>query len=430
MEPHWNPIVTKPQRSASRTLTARFIESAKFDTRRDLRDDRVTGLILRVSSSGQKSWSVIYRRKIDGHRRRFTIGQYPAFSLEQARNEARQLIAAVARGTDPASEAKRVQRPVTFHDLIDKYIEQFAKLNKKSAVLYDDRLKLRKDVLPAIGAMPLVDIQKRHVLGIVNNIMGRGAGVTANRTLALIKAILNWAVAEDVLAHNPAAGVRPRVEEKPRDRVLTDLELREVWHGLDACSMSTPLRLAIRLSIVTGQRIGAIVGMTRSELELVSSDPSWTVRGNRTKNGELSRVPLSNLAICLVREALTLSRHPEAVFPSPKGDGSIRSKAATRAVTRARPNIAVEHFTTHDFRRTCASGMARLGVSPFIISLVLDHASATSGSVTNSVYVKYSYDREKREALALWAKHLHLAVLSPMSQSTIPGGQPRPDMKS
>ena len=407
--------MTQPQRPAPRTLTARFVETAKFDTRRDLRDDRVTGLILRVSSTGQKSWSVVYRRKPDGHRRRFTIGPYPAFSLDQARTEARQIIAAIARGADPASVTTREQRPITFNDLVETYFERFAKLNKKAAVLYDDRLKLRKDVLPAIGAMPLIDIHKRHVLEIVNGIVDRGAGVTANRTLALIKAILNWAVAEDVLAHNPATGVRPRVEEKPRDRVLTDLELRAVWHGFDACSMSASLRLAIRLSIVTGQRIGAIVGMTRSELELSTSEPSWTVRGNRTKNGELSRVPLSNLAIGILREALTLSQHSEAVFASPKGDGCMRSKAATRAVTRARPNLGVEHFTTHDFRRTCASGMARLGVSPFIISLVLDHASATSGSVTNSVYVKYSYDREKREALGLWANHLDLVVLSPHS---------------
>ncbi len=75
-------------------------------------------------------------------------------------------------------------------------------------------------------------------------------------------------------------------------------------------------------------------------------------------------------------------------------------------MTRSRPIFSLPHFTTHDFRRTCASGLARLGVLPHVISLVLDHISASKSTVTGAVYVKYSYDHEKREALQTWANHL------------------------
>ena len=80
--------------------------------------------------------------------------------------------------------------------------------------------------------------------------------------------------------------------------------------------------------------------------------------------------------------------------------------AATRATGRTRPELGLAHFRVHDLRRTVATGMASLGVNPHTISLVLDHISVTKGTVTSAVYVKYSFDREKRDALERWATHL------------------------
>jgi integrase len=68
--------------------------------------------------------------------------------------------------------------------------------------------------------------------------------------------------------------------------------------------------------------------------------------------------------------------------------------------------LAMAHFRVHDLRRTVATGMASLGVNPHTISLVLDHISAIRGTVTGAVYVKYAFDREKREALERWERHL------------------------
>ena len=75
-------------------------------------------------------------------------------------------------------------------------------------------------------------------------------------------------------------------------------------------------------------------------------------------------------------------------------------------MSRARPTLGLSHFRVHDLRRTVATGMASLGVNPHTISLVLDHISATKGTVTGAVYVKYSFDREKRQALEQWAMYL------------------------
>ena len=72
----------------------------------------------------------------------------------------------------------------------------------------------------------------------------------------------------------------------------------------------------------------------------------------------------------------------------------------------AAPQLVLEHFRVHDLRRSVATGIASLGINPQTISLVLDHISATKGTVTGAVYVKYSFDREKRDALERWATHL------------------------
>ena len=218
--------------------------------------------------------------------------------------------------------------------------------------------------------------------------------------------IYRWGIAEDVIKSDPTQGVRPRTVERPRDRVLSDHEIGVFWHGLKNAPMGPSVATVLKLALVTGQRIGEIAGMGKSELDLSAHNSTWTQPGKRRKNKELTRVPLSPLAVTLIIEAIARSGNSAYVFPSAKGDGPITAHAATRAIGRARPSLGLEHFRVHDLRRTVATGMASLGVNPHTISLVLDHISATKSTVTGAVYVKYSFDREKRDALERWANHL------------------------
>ncbi len=104
-------------------------------------------------------------------------------------------------------------------------------------------------------------------------------------------------------------------------------------------------------------------------------------------------------------EAIACSGDSPYVFHHHQG-GPITAHAATRALGSARASLGLDHFRVHDLRRTVATGMASLGINPHTISLVLDHISVTKGTVTGAVYVKYSFDREKREALNAWAERL------------------------
>ena len=134
-------------------LTDRFVESLrKSDGRRtEVRDAKVRGLILRVSATGHKTWSVLYRRQTDGRRRRYTVGSYPHFPLADARAEAMGILARVARGGDPAADRRRPagSRPRTLGDLAERYPARHAKPFKRSGL--QDRQMLEKDVLPPLG---------------------------------------------------------------------------------------------------------------------------------------------------------------------------------------------------------------------------------------------------------------------------------------
>ena len=172
--------------------------------------------------------------------------------------------------------------------------------------------------------------------------------------------------------------------------------------------MGKAVATILRLALVTGQRIGEVAGMAKAELDL--SAAMWTQPGSRRKNKEMTRVPLSPLAMALIGEAIACSGDSPYVFPS-----RLRNRGDDRACGHARPcpgqsGLGLDHFRVHDLRRTVATGMASLGINPHTISLVLDHISVTKGTVTGAVYVKYSFDREKREALDRWAAHLEQVI--------------------
>jgi len=119
-------------------------------------------------------------------------------------------------------------------------------------------------------------------------------------------------------------------------------------------------------------------------------------------------VPLSDLAIEIIGEALADSGNAESVFPN--GHGSVSAVAVGKAIIRAGKRFGIPRWSAHDLRRTVITEMARLGVAPVVLGHVANHRGTTHAGVTLAVYAKYTYDKEKRAALDLWAERL-LAIV-------------------
>lgn len=475
---------------AGQKLTARFVETVTTKSEReDFRDATVRGLQLRVTKDGKKkTWTFRYRRNSDRAQRRVTLGTFIAkgegMSLDDARVKARSLQAAVDAGGDPAADVQARKDAETFEEIATDWIERHGKPNKSPGAIRDDRSMLDRHVLPEIGAMKAAEITKRDIIRMLDVVaakadarikpakrkaMAAGANCQEpaivkpralthrpNRVFELVRAIFRWAVGRDLLKVDPTWGMSaPVKKEKPRERELSPDEIRKLWQALDAAPVQRrawrrvdgkakapdgiPLTrataLTLKLALATAQRIGEVTGIAMTELDLNDTSPVWTIPGERTKNGRPNRVPLSPLAVALIREAAALRdavarakvesvgakqvENPKWLFPNATGDGPVDAHAPTKAIERARPAIGLADFRVHDLRRTAATRMAEMGISPHTISLVLNHVSARSGTITGKVYVQYSYDREKREALGAWGGRLHSIVVGPLHSNVV-----------
>lgn len=158
----------------------------------------------------------------------------------------------------------------------------------------------------------------------------------------------------------------------------------------------------------------------------------------RVKNSEGHRVPLSPLAVSLIREALALQKPKDGesetpwLFPARTkrdgSDGPIEGHAATVALFRGRDKLGMSHFRIHDLRRTAATRMAEIGINPYTISVVLNHVSAGKSTITGKVYVRYRFDREKREALNGWSARLERIIAGKDMVNIFELPQTKPDL--
>ncbi len=161
-------------------LTDRFVRSVQCadGKRTDFADDKLKGLWLRVTPQGTRSWSILYRRRSDSKLRRLTIGQFPAFSLHDARVEAQVLLGKIARGEDPANVTLRKGaakgKPRTFGELAERYLTVYAP--QKDSGAEDERI-LRKDVLPVLEGELLTSIESSDIAAVLDTVMRRGSPV-------------------------------------------------------------------------------------------------------------------------------------------------------------------------------------------------------------------------------------------------------------
>ena len=420
-------------------LTKRFCDTVRVASGRiEIRDAKVRGLELRVTSNGSKTWVIRYRRASDGTKRSLVLGHYPETSLAEARMSASDARREVDRGSDPA-EVKAVEKKApTFREVAADWQTDYALTNRSERVRADDQSVLERYIFPFIGEMKVHAVQRRDISRMLSAAKaatdGRRGHTKANRPQRplthrpnkvheVTRTIFRWAVGEGILVGDPMAGMkRPIKRELPRDRVLAADEIKELWDSLRKASTKTqrsqglpisrPTALAMLMSLTTGQRIGETSCIAISELEFGDS-PTWTVPRERTKNREPHRVPLSRLALGLISEARTIAGQDSIwLFPNPDGSGPIDPHAATRALARARPLMGVRNFRVHDLRRTAATRMEELGIPPHVIAHVLNHISVRTRSVTSRVYARYNYDPEKRGALNQWGEALEKIISS------------------
>jgi integrase len=360
-------------------LTDRFCATAKplAGVRTDFFDETISGLALRVTESGHRSWSFHFTSPRNGKRARLTIGTYPGTTLAGARGKAMDARGHVERGQDPRITLDgRGAAEMTVAGLVEAYLADPDKAARRSNA--ESARRLRKNVVPLIGTVRVVDVRRRDVRKVTETILRRGKPVEAARVFEDVRGMLRWAVEAEFLDVDPIAGMPKPGGGMPRNRVLSDEEIATLWNGLGAAlARSILCQRIIRICLVTAQRVGEVAGISRQEVDWSARE--WRLPGARTKNGHAHIVPLSGFAIELLKEAFADADGLRFAFPC--GDGPLTPHAVARTILRAnevsdeRPlgRFGVASWSAHDLRRTALTGMARLGIPPIVLGHVANH---------------------------------------------------------
>jgi integrase len=401
-------------------LTARFVESAKpvrGSRQTDFFDDTVRGLCLCASSGGSKTWFLHFTKPNDGRRARLKLGSFPELGLASARRKARDVRGEIGEGVDPAAARRADAASLRVRDLVESYIERRVATKRTRDEI---ARRLCKNVSDVIGDIKLSALHRRDFAKCIDAVKDRGAPAEANRLYEDCRAMVRWARGRGDLDENLLEAMPRPAELTVRERVLSADELRTFWTKLPQAKMQESTRRILRLCLLLGQRVGEISGMTREELHL-QQEPRWIIPAQRAKNNRHHEVPLSRQAVEIIGEQLeSLDDDCLWIFPNPSATAPVTNMAVAKAVARSMATFGIEHFTPHDLRRSFASHAEGIGVSPFVIGHVLNHASVVRATITSRVYAKYTYAREKRDALQLWADHLGEAIMHGGANVVVP----------
>ncbi len=283
---------------------------------------------------------------------------------------------------------------LSLSNLLDLYLVQRADLRSLPA----QRAAFERHVVPALGAVPVTALKRSQIAAMLDHCATRAGPVMADRTLAYLRAALNWYEARTDDWRSPLVRGMARAGARERTRVLDDCELRSVW---TATADGAPFSRLVRVLLLTGQRRGEVAGMIWSELDLAGR--LWTIPEARFKSGQAHMVPLSEpvLELLWVEPWGSASPRPGRYLFGTTG-GLRPLSGFGKPLVRLHARSRTRGWRLHDLRRTVRTRMAALRVPHAVAELVLGHGKRGLARV----YDQYSYLPEMREALERWSQEL------------------------
>jgi integrase len=419
--------------------------------RRVIRDAASQSLFLVIQPSGHKSWMMRFRygdgtakiflgpldvsgRRHDGE---LEIGQ--PLSLPQARQLASRVNADRAAGIDvvAAHRAKRHRQKIaiveaannSFCTAVKDFVEQHCKpktkgwkeaasilgldaeLNVKSGSLAHRWATVDVKSIDAYDLFAAIEEARRFAVPGISAKRDAPSEARARKLHTSLSVMFGWLLRRRRIVVNPMTTLHPPTLGAPRDRVLTDLEIRQVWKAAEAAN--EPFTSVLRLLLLTGCRRDEIAKLTWDEV----SDDTISLPADRTKNHRPFTIPLPPMAQDLIAPQ---PRSGKFVFSTSGGIAPV--SGWSRAKRRVDAAAGIAPWVIHDLRRTCATRMAEIGVPPHIVEAVLNHISGAKAGVAGT-YNRAAYAAEKKEALERWADHLETVVSGPQKVVPICRGQ-------
>jgi integrase len=386
-------------------LTKRTVDAAKvIGARWDLWDSELTGFGLRIEASGTKTFIVRYRAGGGGRnaqRRFMTVGRYGVLTPDQARRRARQILASVATGHDPAGDRSAKRKEMTVADMLDLYRREgcFIQRGKRQGQPMKPKTKqftlarLHHHVLPLLGSKKVSEVRpadierfvrdveagktaKDETMGPRRRIVVRGGAGAARKVVRDLSAVFSFANRHEILSGNPCRVAAVNTTDNRNTGYLTLDQVRKLGAALDelAAEDVNPKALNIaRLWALTGCRRNEIAGLQWSEVDF---DRGCLVLGD-TKTG-LSVRPLGAAALALLK---IIARDEDAsyVFPAERGKGFYQGTKRVWPAVIKRADLP--GITPHTLRHTLGSTAVSGGETLAMTGAILGHSNMRSTQI-------------------------------------------------
>ena len=387
-------------------LTDTAIRLAKAEVNdRKLADSK--GLYLLVTASGSKLWRLKYR--FDGKEKKLALGSHPEVGLKLARarrDEARQSAQA---GSDPSIAkretriAKRIAAANTFAGIAKEYVAKLEAEGKAAVTIAKTRWLLTK-LSPALGTRPIAEISSHELLAVLKKVERAGQRETARRLRSFSSRVFRYAVATARASVDPAQPLQGALVSpvaKHHAAITDPIGFGKLLRSIDAYSGQPVTKLALRFTPHVYQRPGEVRTAEWSEIDF--DNALWTIPAERMKQRQPHRVPLSQQAIAVLREAAELSDGGRYIFPKL---GSPIKPMCENAINGAlrRMGYGPDDMTAHGFRSTASSLLNESGKwSADAIERALSHAD---GNQVRAAYHRGAHWPERVEMAQWWSDHL------------------------
>ena len=351
-------------------ITKRLVDTTNVGEKEILIwDDEMPRFALRVRTSGIKTYIIQYRNA-HGRTRKMTIGTHGVLTPDEARGQARLLLAEVERGGDPAEDKQIGRTSPTFKDVAERYMEEHAAVRKKPRSIKEDRRLLDKVILPFFGARKLADITRPDVAKFHHS--QKEAPYQANRALALLSKIFNlcekWGLRTD--GTNPCRHIEKYKEEK-KGRYLTPEELSRLGAALSDMESAEHERelpqaiAAIRLLIFTGARLSEILTLKWDYVDL----ENYEIALPDSKTGKKT-IHLGEPAVEILEN---LPRHVGNPYVIPGLKAGEHLIGLPHIWYRIREKAKLPDVRVHDLRHSLASSAIQAGLTLPFVGALLGH---------------------------------------------------------
>jgi integrase len=373
-------------------------------------DDDLAGFGVRLRAGGASRW--IFQYKLGAQQRRITLGSTTALTPARARETAADLHAKVRLGGDPAGQKteSRIRAAETLGAILQIYLEHQRRTVKPGTFRQLERHLLKH--CRALHGLQLAKVDRRAVAARLSAVATKSGLVESNRVRASLAAFYSWCISQGFAETNPVVGTT-RHQEKSRERVLIDAELKAIWV---ATAGTDDYSAIVRLLLLTGNRADEIGSLAWSEC----FGDRIVLPGSRTKNGRDHIVPLSAPARAIL-EARPKMLGRDFVFGRAHSAKGFTGWSACKVLLDERIKASgtkVGAWVNHDLRRTVATRMGELGVAPHVIEAVLNHVSGHKAGVAG-IYNRAVYENEKRAALILWVDKL-MEIVAGKARKVVP----------